>query len=197
MLLHTPLTAAAAFCPVLSVTARREALILRRHKEPTVWSRDPRTRRRQVAAPAGNPWKLGRGPGGWGGADDHSNQRQVWTKAGVISAVWVTNCWTSGLNGLSGRKTANKEGGTQVELGLLWHQLLSNDPFTLLFNQLIDFFLFNIIECSWTEEKELLSWEKQNILHCLFTFNLFPLYISTSVISITQYLNSLDLKEEW
>lgn len=56
----------------------------------------------------------------WGGrADDHSNQRQVWTKAGVISAVWVTNCWTSGLNGLSGRKTANKEGRTQVELGLL------------------------------------------------------------------------------
>lgn len=59
------------------------------------------------------------GESAWGGADDHGNQRQVWTKAGVISAVLVTNCWTSGLNGLSVRKTANKEGRTQAELGLL------------------------------------------------------------------------------
>lgn len=105
------LMAVAAFCAALSVTACCEALILWRHKEPTVWNRDPGTRRRQVAAPAGNPWKLeGAGwEGGTGGADDHGNQRQAWTKAGVISAVWVTNCWTSGLNGLSWRKTADKE----------------------------------------------------------------------------------------
>lgn len=100
-----------------------------------------------MAAPAGNPWKLerrsqrgegyGRGGGGLG------SQRQAWTKAGVISAVWVTNCWTCGLNGLSGRKTVDKEANKST-----WEYYdisrLSN-PLALLFfffflNQLIDFF---------------------------------------------------------
>lgn len=43
-------------------------------------------------------------------------------KRGVISAVWVTNCWTSGLNGLWARKTPNKEAWMRGKLGLSRHR---------------------------------------------------------------------------
>lgn len=123
-------TAAAAVSWALSVTARCEALILHRHKELTVWSQDLRARRRQVATPQGmyRSWAGGRGVGGPTATVIGDKSRQ---KRGVISAVWVTNCWTSGLNGLRVRKTPNKEARMWGELGLLRHRWVEIIHFTL------------------------------------------------------------------
>lgn len=52
-------------------------------------------------------------------------------KRGVISAVWVTNCWTSGLNGLWMRKTPDKEARMWGELGLSRHRWVEIIHFTL------------------------------------------------------------------
>lgn len=61
-----------------------------------------------MATPQGmhRSWAGGRGAGGPTATVIGDKSRQ---KRGVISAVWVTNCWTSGLNGLWVRKTPNKE----------------------------------------------------------------------------------------
>lgn len=117
-------TAAAAVSWALSVTARCEALILHRHKELTVWSRDLREET------GGYPHRDRIEAWGWGqGTDDHGNQRQVKTKArryfsGVgyqLLDVWV-KCFVGEENAQQRSTNVRRAGIIKAQMG--WNNSL-------------------------------------------------------------------------